>query len=258
MPFINRCGDAPKLQTKTVTPTTSQQIITPDTGYEGLEKIVVNAPALQDKTVTADGTVTPDEGYDGIRKLTVNTPCYVFESTSNANYMDSDGNYAYHLRKFHIDDIANKFTTYPNIVYIILSDGVRDVIKNGINADNDYNYLHSLSLLPAASALPTYTSYPSEPALLSNANEGHFYHAMCTCCYDLSHYYNCLPTVSRFSEHNSSFAGSSRYFLSFIESDSSFLVGARKQSDNSMDTYYHYFGGAGSNANTYKAYFIWF
>ena len=83
MPFVNRCGDAPKLQTKTVTPTTNQQIITPDTGYEGLEKVVVNAPVFQSKTITVDGTVTADNGYSGLSSVTVNVPYDVYYTTVN-------------------------------------------------------------------------------------------------------------------------------------------------------------------------------
>ena len=100
-------GDAPILQTKTVTPTKSQQTVTPDSGKDGLSSVVVEAipsqyiepsgtkqiaengtvdvkafasaqvnvqPALQTKTVTptkSQQTVTPDSGKDGLSSVVV-------------------------------------------------------------------------------------------------------------------------------------------------------------------------------------------
>lgn len=69
-----------KGQTKTITPISSQQVVTPDSGYNGLTEVRINAipsPMLQNKSVeiTENGTtnVNPDEGYDGLSSVAITT-----------------------------------------------------------------------------------------------------------------------------------------------------------------------------------------
>ena len=68
-------GSEPVLQEKTVTPRRSEQVVTPDTGYDALSQVTVNATPLQLGVVAyPDGegfTVEPEQGYVGLRRVSV-------------------------------------------------------------------------------------------------------------------------------------------------------------------------------------------
>lgn len=67
-------GGSPELQTKTVGPSTSQQLIVPDTGFDGLSQVTVTPALLETKSVTpstSQQTITPSSGYYGMGQVTV-------------------------------------------------------------------------------------------------------------------------------------------------------------------------------------------
>lgn len=87
--FATDIGNIPTggtYQSKTVSPSTSQQIVSPDSGYDALSQVTVNAMNLQTKSVhispsadwssawTSATAISPDSGKDGMTQVNVQVP----------------------------------------------------------------------------------------------------------------------------------------------------------------------------------------
>lgn len=87
---VNVPTDAdPALQEKTASPSGTTEIITPDTGYDGLSRVTISPAILQEKTATpgeSEQEITPDSAYYGLSKVTVGAipDTYVQPTSTNA------------------------------------------------------------------------------------------------------------------------------------------------------------------------------
>lgn len=70
---VSITGNTPTYQTKTITPTTTKQTINPDSGYDALSSVIVNAIQTETKSITSNGTYTPTSGKY-FSNISVNVP----------------------------------------------------------------------------------------------------------------------------------------------------------------------------------------
>lgn len=71
--IVSMAGNSPTYQTKTITPTTTKQTINPDSGYDALSSVTVNAIQTETKSITSNGTYTPTSGKY-FSSVSVNVP----------------------------------------------------------------------------------------------------------------------------------------------------------------------------------------
>lgn len=149
-----KAGKPPVYQARTVQPTTFPTTVTPQTGYDALSQVTVNAPSnllaqnirknvniagvvgtyeavaptinLQQKTVTPSRTaqtVTPSSGYDGLSQVTVNGDNELVASNirSGVNIFGVRGTYtgnppnpSTYSRDY--SSSQSGFSTYPKII----------------------------------------------------------------------------------------------------------------------------------------------
>lgn len=90
-------GKVVQLQTKTITPTSSQQIVNPDDGYDGFSQVTVNAggSSINNQNKTVDPTesqqsITADSGYTGLGTVTVKAISSTYVGTGITRRSSSD------------------------------------------------------------------------------------------------------------------------------------------------------------------------
>ena len=134
------------LQSKTISPSTSQQTVRPDSGYDGLSQVTVNAVPLQAKNVTpnaAGQTVTPGSGYLGLSQVVLPAEANLVAGNikRGVSIFGVNGSYAPSLQQKSVTPGASSQTVQPDSGYDGLSkvtvagdaDLIAANIKKGVN-----------------------------------------------------------------------------------------------------------------------------
>lgn len=146
-----------KGQTKTITPISSQQVVTPDSGYNGLTEVRINAipgPMLQNKSVeiTENGTtnVAPDTGYDGLSSVAVTTNVsgetkpVLPDGIKFYNSGCSDMSWLTEVDTSQLTNIGNMFASCLALIYVPTFD-----TSNVTSAGAVFNASYNLETLPS-------------------------------------------------------------------------------------------------------------
>ena len=127
------------LQEKTVTPSESQQVITPDETKDGLSKVTVKAIVTQEKTATGNGTVKADEGKY-LKQVNVELP----SGAGASGTREISANGTYNVKEYEFAKIDVKPSLQEKVV--TPSDSVQLV------EPDDGNYgLSAVQVLPVPS-----------------------------------------------------------------------------------------------------------
>lgn len=155
--IFNQSGGSasPTLQTKTVSPSTSSQLIVPDVGFDALSQVTVNAAPLQAKTATIGSSQTiikPDSGQYGLSQVTVPAAALqsktVTPSSSYQTITPSSGYYG--LSSVGVSAVALQSKT-------VTASQDLDIT---ITPDSGYQGLSSVLVSPPRATIASLRTYP--------------------------------------------------------------------------------------------------
>lgn len=140
-------GDTPSitLQAKSATPTTAEQTIAPDAGYNGLSAVTIAAATLQDKTATpatTAQTIVADNGHYGLSSVTVagDNNLAAGNIKSGVTIFGIEGAYAPETPEITLQDkSATPTTTAQTIEPDADYDGLSSVTVGAVTAAIDAN-----------------------------------------------------------------------------------------------------------------------